>query len=199
MNRLTVSLALVALSVGSVLAGEFHKFTSADGSKSFNGVLLGYHQAAKAVTVRHQRGKVMTFKIFFLSKEDQEYVKEKAPMLAAAEGLSIDTDMNRKKAGEANAGQWICEKTDYSYDVSIDNRLPSDLGEVDFEYSIFVERDRRDAEKTTEVITGSHSVSSFLGSGSESFTTSTVTLENWSDNPPIPSGGGGGGVGGGGG
>lgn len=192
MKTISAFLVIAALGLAPVFADDLYSFTSADGTKSFKGVLLGYNQDKKTVKVRHQRGKIMTFKISHLAEKDHEYIKERAPILAAADGLSIDTDMNRKKVSEGPVGQWICEKTDYSYDVSAVNRLGADLGEVTFDYSIFVERDRRDAEKRNEVITGSHDVSAFLGNGNESFTTSTVTLENWSDNPPIPSGGGGG-------
>ena len=183
---------MLALGIGGTMAEELHEFKSADGSKSFRGLLMAFDANNSKVKVKHQKGKVMIFKISLLSEEDQAYVKQKAPILAAADGLRIDIDMNRKKDGKIEVGGWLCEKINHTYDIEAENSSSNDLGTVDFEYSIFIERNRRNVEARNEVVTGSHSVSSFLGNGDESFTTKQVTLENWSDNPPPPSGGGGG-------
>ncbi len=193
MKRIAAILLIAALGISSGFAEEYHDFTSADGSKTFRGALMGYDADSQAVQVRHHRGRIMRFKISILSDADQEFVKSKAPLLAAAKGLRIDPDMNRKKAGSKKSGGWICEKTTCDYDVSIDNTRANDLGMVEFEYAIFIERNRRDAKSVNEMVTGSYSVSSFIGNGNEFFTTSPITLESWSDNPPIPKGGGGGG------
>lgn len=192
MKRITTFLAIVALGIAGSMAEELHEFKSADGSKTFRGLLMDFDAKNSKVKVRHQKGKIMVFKISLLSEADQAYVKKKAPVLAAANGLRLDLDMNRKSDGKKEAGGWLCEKINHTYDITAENTLSNELGSVDFEYSIFIERNRRNAEPRTEVVTGSHSVSTFLGHGEESFTTQQVTLENWSDNPPPPSGGGGG-------
>ena len=192
MKRITSYIIIALLGLGSAFAEDLHKFTNSDGSKTFRGLLMDFDAKSETVKVRHQRGKVITFKLAILSEEDQDFVKKKAPMMAAAKGLRIETDMNRKSTGKNEAGTWLCEKIIHSYDVAAENTLSKDLGTVEFDYSIFIERNRRNAESRNEVVTGTHSVSTFLGHGEESFTTNEVVLENWSDNPPIPSGGGGG-------
>ena len=193
MKRLSIWLLAAAFATGIGSAEELRKFTSADGSRTFLGTLMGVNSKAQTVKVRHKQGKIMTFKMSLLSPSDQEYVKERAAILAAGEDLRIDTDMNRKSGTKSEQGTWLCEKNHYSYDIAIENTGDETISEVDFEYSIFIERERRNVDKTVEIVTGSHSVSSFLGRSDEFFSTSEVTLENWSDNPPIPSGGGGGG------
>jgi len=193
MKRLSLFLLATVLASGVGLAEELHKFTSADGSKSFLGTLMDVNTSTQTVKVRHQKGKIMSFKMTLLSAQDQEYAKERAPILAAGQGLRVDTDMNRKSGTKAPAGTWICEKNHYSYDIALENTHSESIGDVEVEYSIFIERERRDVDKSIEIVTGSHSITSFLGQSEEEFTTTEVTLENWSDNPPIPSGGGGGG------
>jgi hypothetical protein len=192
MKRITSYIIIAVLGLGSAFAEELREFKSSDGSKTFRGLLMDFDAKSETVKVRHQRGKIITFKLAILSEEDQDFVKKKAPMLAAAKGLRVETDMNRKSAGKNEAGTWLCEKINHSYDVAAENTLSKDLGTVEIEYSIFIERNRRDAESKNEVVTGTHSVSSFMGHDEESFTTQEVVLENWSDNPPIPTGGGGG-------
>lgn len=192
MKRLTIFLLATVLATGVGLAEDLHKFTSADGAKSFLGTLMDVNGKSQTVKVRHQQGKIMSFKMSLLSTADQDYIKERAPILAAGQGLQVDTDMNRKSGTKKAAGTWLCEKNHYSFDVSIENTRPEAIDSVECDYSIFIERERRDVENQTEVITGTHTISSFLGQSDEFFTTSEATLENWSDNPPIPSGGGGG-------
>ena len=192
MKRIATILLCAVFGCGTGLADELHRFTSADGSKSFRGTLMEFDSNSNSVKVLHQQGKVMSFKMSLLSGKDQEYIKERAPILAAVKGLRIDTDMNRKTGTTRAAGDWLCETALYSYDVMLENTLTEAIEGVEFEYSIFIERERRNVENRTEVVSGSHSISTFLGYGDENFTTTEVTLENWSDNPPIPSGGGGG-------
>lgn len=58
-------------------------WTSADGSKTFEGELKAYDEATGSVTV-DMNGRVVTFKQEVLSAEDISYVKEEGPKLAAA-------------------------------------------------------------------------------------------------------------------
>lgn len=55
---------------------EERSFRSADGKKTFVGVLTGYDMATGMVSVRKSDRRIMKFKIEMLSEEDQEYVRE---------------------------------------------------------------------------------------------------------------------------
>ncbi|MGB0743478.1 MAG: sialate O-acetylesterase [Opitutales bacterium] len=70
------------LSAATVLSAEASRtWTSADGQRTFEGVLLDYNDYTRKVTVE-RNGQKLTFHESVLSKDDIEYVKLKAPDLA---------------------------------------------------------------------------------------------------------------------
>ena len=76
--RISAAVAAATLLVGSASA---RIWTSADGSNTFEGDLVGYDAATGMVKVNRD-GKVLTFDEKLLSEDDIAFVKEEAPKLA---------------------------------------------------------------------------------------------------------------------
>ena len=77
--------------------GQARTWTSADGSKTFEGDLVSCDD--NSVTVR--RGiKQMTFKLALLSEEDQKWAKEEGAKIAAAEEKLKVLEDFREQQGE---------------------------------------------------------------------------------------------------
>lgn len=67
-----------------VLSEELKKFTSADGTKSFEGVLNSYDAVSGSVEVKRPRLDPIKFPLAILSAADQAYVKERGAAQVAA-------------------------------------------------------------------------------------------------------------------
>jgi len=92
--------------------------------------------------MRIARGKVLTFPIEILSKQDQKYVEEQGPIVQAKKALSIDTKhySKRTEKNKPAQGQWHFEKYDHNYIVTVENNRDEMLKDVTVEYVFFVER-----------------------------------------------------------
>ena len=158
------------------------------------GRLLEFGALNETVVVRRADGRVVKFKIGLLSEEDQDYVRSRGPLLTAAKGLSVSADLDRMKSAKTQKGRWTQITTPYSYQIELENSLDKVIEGASIEYVIFCERNRKDSTKPAiERIEGSTEISMILAQDEENVTTTEIVLEEWSDNPPIPSGGRGGG------
>ena len=70
-----ICLILVTIGMGSLPA---RTWTSADGSKTFEGTFQSYDEARKQVTVTLHTGKSVTFSINKLSQEDRKFLVQEA-------------------------------------------------------------------------------------------------------------------------
>jgi cell wall-associated NlpC family hydrolase len=81
----SIPLLSLLLSITTPTFGEeTRKFTSADGAKTFEGVLTDYDEARGTVEVKRAGLGPMKFALTMLSEEDQAYIKQQAAALAAA-------------------------------------------------------------------------------------------------------------------
>ena len=81
----------------TAMFGEVRTYVSKDGKKTFRGELIEYEASTKKAKMRIARGKVLTFPIEILSKQDQKYVEEQGPIIQAKRSLSIDTKHYSKR------------------------------------------------------------------------------------------------------
>ena len=174
--------------------GEMRTYVSKDGEKTFRGELIEYESSTKKAKMRIARGKVLTFPIEILSKQDQKYLEEQGPIVQAQKALSIDTKhySKRTEKNKPAQGQWHFEKYAHNYIITVENNRDEMLRDVTVEYLFFVERNRRQYQNKIEKISGSDTIDLVLSNGTETITTKSANLESWSDNPVMPSGGGGG-------
>lgn len=185
---------LIACLPVTAVFGEMRTYTSKDGQKTFRGELIEYESSTKKAKMRMARGKVLTFSINVLSKEDQKYVEEQGPIVQAKKALSIETKhySKRTEKNKPAQGQWYFEKYDHNYIVTVENKRDEMLRDVTVEYTFFIERNRREYQNKIEKVSGSDTIDLVLSNGTETITTKSANLESWSDNPVMPAGGGGG-------
>ena len=189
--RLLILITFIPL---TAMFGEMRTYVSKDGKKTFRGELIEYESSTKKAKMRIARGKVLTFPIEILSKQDQKYLEEQGPIVQAKKALSIDTKHYSKRIekNKPAQGQWHFEKYAHNYIITVENNRDEMLRDVTVEYLFFVERNRRQYQNKIEKISGSETIDLVLSNGIETITTKSAHLESWSDNPVIPTGGGGG-------
>ena len=81
----------------TAIFGDIRTYVSKDGEKTFRGELIEYEASTKKAKMRIARGKVLTFPIEILSKQDQKYLEEQGPIVQAKKALSIDTKHYSKR------------------------------------------------------------------------------------------------------
>ena len=178
----------------TAMFGEMRTYLSKDGKKTFRGELIEYESSTKKAKMRITRGKVLTFPIEILSKQDQKYLEEQGPIVQAKKALSIDTKHYSKRIekNKPAQGQWHFEKYAHNYIITVENNRDEMLRDVTVEYLFFVERNRRQYQNKIEKISSSDTIDLVLSNGIETIATKSAHLESWSDNPVMPTGGGGG-------
>ena len=178
----------------TAMFGEMRSYLSKDGKKTFRGELIEYESSTKKAKMRITRGKVLTFPIEILSKQDQKYLEEQGPIVQAKKALSIDTKHYSKRIekNKPAQGQWHFEKYAHNYIITVENNRDEMLRDVTVEYIFFVERNRRQYQNKIEKISSSDTIDLVLSNGIETIATKSAHLESWSDNPVMPTGGGGG-------
>ena len=178
----------------TAMFGEMRTYLSKDGKKTFRGELIEYESSTKKAKMRITRGKVLTFPIEILSKQDQKYLEEQGPIVQAKKALSIDTKHYSKRIekNKPAQGQWHFEKYAHNYIITVENNREEMLRDVTVEYLFFVEKNRRQYQKKIEKISSSDTIDLVLSNGIETIATKSAHLESWSDNPVMPTGGGGG-------
>ncbi len=178
----------------TAMFGEMRTYLSKDGKKTFRGELIEYESSTKKAKMRITRGKVLTFPIEILSKQDQKYLEEQGPIVQAKKALSIDTKHYSKRIekNKPAQGQWHFEKYAHNYIITVENNRDEMLRDVTVEYLFFVEKNRRQYQNKIEKISSSDTIDLVLSNGIETIATKSAHLESWSDNPVMPTGGGGG-------
>ncbi len=94
-NRTQLILQLTAVFL-LVLGVQARTWTSADGSKTFEGDFDSFDEATKKVTVT-KKGRPMTFSLEIISKDDQTWIQEQ-PSKQDLEGLVAFAESDAGKA-----------------------------------------------------------------------------------------------------
>ncbi|QQL43809.1 hypothetical protein [Sulfuriroseicoccus oceanibius] len=141
-------LAMLGMHAGYGLERD-RTFTSADGTKTFDGYLVEYDSKRDAISVRKEGGRVIKVTLDKLSEADQEFVKENASALAASRDLRVRLEKYRDSStiekGEGTRSSTRVE----GYNVSIENLGKEQIKYLDVRTTIFV---RRAAEKGPDLI-----------------------------------------------
>ena len=105
---------LVAASLAFIGQGPLaaRTWTSADGSKTFEGELRALSETAKTVTVVLEGGKIRTFPISLLSETDRDFLKKEGHkiILAANDGEGAGDTPQAQKIGKNLAKPGILSK-----------------------------------------------------------------------------------------
>lgn len=182
---------------------EERKFFNADKSQSFPATLTDYNEAKKLVTVTLKSGKKKKFSINLLSKEDQEYVKANATILAAARDINVSFKEVKGETTRSKSGLVRTRKTPTGYEIMVYNRSDKTIENLEVRYSYYYcvgSSSATGPRHTPKVLKGVISYPKMYGKYNETRKTDEVVLIRESKKgvaPPAPSGGGG--IGGGGG
>ncbi|MDB4730122.1 hypothetical protein OAF58_01415 [bacterium] len=171
---------LIAFGVtfGGFAQAELHKFTSKDGSKSFEAELTHYVPNQKLVEVRRESGKVMKFKMAVLSEDDQKYVMKRAPVLKVAKDLKVSAKIQIGKKKVVKAKPTKRTTIPKSYRVTFRNTSNLKMEDLEVEYELHWVRDNGSGRKGEEkvVAKGSTLVSAVFPRQDLSFNTEAVNI-----------------------
>jgi len=135
-RTLTILLGCAALVLpASASLLEVRTFKSADGSKSFKGLLLDYNAKKQMVLVRKGIQNVK-FKLSLLSEADAEYVKENAKIVAAARAIRVDFDLYKDKPQRVRTDAERTTTTPAGYEIAVRNWTKKDIGEIEIKYTV---------------------------------------------------------------
>lgn len=164
-------------------AGEPRVFFNPDRSKSFQGQLTGFDMASQKVTVRLTNGRTITFPLGTLSKEDQEFVREKGALLGVANFLDVEMTDVSERGEKAESGNFYITRTDGKYDIAILNRGKSAVGNFEVKYRLYyedavrvVEEKRIDVDRIEKFQEGSFTVEELHSGQQHNETTNSVAL-----------------------
>ena len=140
------------VAVTTACAGELRTFTSADGSKTFEGVLLAYSDEVEKVKVRMKNGREATLPLSALSEKDTKWIRETGIWVLRVAPLEITIKAEKTEAKEiidhAAGGSRTIRSRNEGYTVNIANPTKNEIGDLDADYVIYV---RRIVAETTEV------------------------------------------------
>lgn len=98
-----------ALGIGQLPA---RTWTSADGSKTFEGTLVSYDKDSDKVTVTLRNGKTLTFGADKLSEADKTFLAEQAQAAPAGGGEDLAAALKEQKVGGKLLKPGVLQKLD---------------------------------------------------------------------------------------
>ena len=132
MKKILIGLLGSALFAFPVSALESRTFTSADGSKSFKGVLEDYDAKAGIVNVMQEgRRSPLKFKLSLLSEADQEYVELEGPALAASKAVRLDFEIWKDKRVTAKSDDAKTVTTPAGYEIEVRNWTEHNVSDIE--------------------------------------------------------------------
>ena len=157
---------------------EKRTFKSADNSKSFEGALTGFDAAKGLVTVRMTGGRDVSFKLSILSTEDQEYIKENANVLAAANAIRLDFEIYKDKneAVKVEVAGSKTTTTPAGYEIELRNSSKKDVENVEINYTIFHRKDAENGRGSVAQTSGSLEISTIFSNSDDTNRTLPVNL-----------------------
>lgn len=159
---------------------EKRTFTSADGSKTFEGTLTDYDEKRETVTVRKTGTKTVTFKLNLLSEADIKYVKDNGNALVGANALRLDFDLWKDKPLKKQAGIEKTTTTPAGYTVEVRNWTKKDVDNVKIRYTIFHRKDAENDPGSIAQTTGSFEIETLFAKSDVPQRTEPVNLVRYS-------------------
>ncbi|NNC89923.1 MAG: hypothetical protein HKN82_15805 [Akkermansiaceae bacterium] len=178
-TKFGIALICAALSASS-LAFEQREFHSADGTKSFKALPIGYDKKTKIVTVRKTAGAEIRFKAEHLSEEDRKFLEENADALEASQKLNLDFDIFNGERETIRTDSERTVKTPAGYEIKILNRSKRNIDNVEVEYTIFHRKDAENGPGSIAQTSGSLDISTLFAGREDLNKTRPITLVRYS-------------------
>ena len=159
-------------------AFEKRTFTSADGSKTFEGTLTDYDASAGTVKIR-KGAKTMHFKMELLSADDQAYIKEQGPAIAAGKAVRVDFDLWKDKPKTSRTDISRTTTSEAGYEIELRNWTKKDVSDIEVRYTIFHRKDAENGPGSVVQKKGSYDVTTLFANSYEKTRTDPVTLTRY--------------------
>ena len=179
MKRTILALFTIAALAAPALALEKRTFTSADGSKTFEGRLMDFDAKSSTVVVRKGM-RNMKFNLALLSEKDREYVKENGNALAAANAIRLDFDLWKGKPDTNKTDSERTTTTPAGYDIEVRNWTKKNIENVEIQYTIFHRKDAENGPGSISQTEGSFFVSTLFAGQDRPSKTDPVNLVRYS-------------------
>ena len=180
MRRTLMALLGGALFALPASALERRVFTSADGSKTFEGVLTDYDAKAQTIKISKKGSGVLSFKMALLSEEDHAYIKEEGPALAAAKAIRLDLDVYKDKPITNRSRISRTVTTPAGYEIELQNWTKNDVEDVEIRYTIFHRKDAEDGPGSIGQTKGSMFISTVFANSNDMNRTDPINLVRYS-------------------
>ena len=178
-KNLLVLLGCVVLALPAS-AVEKRTFTSSDGTKTFEGTLKDFNASAGTVKIFKSGTGHLEFKLDLLSEEDQAYVKEEGPALAAARAIRLDFDLWKDKPVTNRGETERTVTTPAGYEIELRNWTKNDITDVEIRYTIFHRKDAENGPGSIAQTNGSMHVSTLFANSNETNRTDPISLVRYS-------------------
>ena len=179
MKRTLFTLLSCAVLGLPAMALEKRTFTSADGSKTFEGRLTDYDAKKGLVTVRKGM-RNLTFKLSLLSEEDVAYVNENANALAAANSIRLDFDLYKDKATTNRTDTERTTTTPAGYEIAVRNWTKNNIEDIEIRYTIFHRKDAENGPGSITTTEGSTHISTLFSNTEDVNRTDPINLVRYS-------------------
>ncbi|BCX49283.1 hypothetical protein HAHE_31910 [Haloferula helveola] len=167
------------------LLAQKRRFESADGKKSFVGILTGYNPETKIVSVKIDR-RTQKFKIDVLSEADQKFVIENGERLAMADSIDVELDDYTDKYTKKTEKRIKDRIYPSGYEIKISNRAKRDYDNVTLEYTVYYGvQGYLEPERETKEASGTIDVKTLTQLGRVTFRTDPVSIVSGELEPVI--------------
>ena len=179
MKRTLITLVTCAIFATPAMALEKRTFTSADGSKSFEGRLMDY-DAKKGMVVVRKGMRNMKFDLKLLSEKDRTYVEENANALAAANAIRLDFDLWKEKPQTVRTDSERTTTTPAGYEIEVRNWTKKSIQNVEIRYVIFHRKGAEDGPGSVVQTEGSYDITHLFAGRDDVTRTDPVDIVRYS-------------------
>ena len=155
-------ISFLIISMGFSAGSQMRTFKSADGSKTLKAKVLDYYQAKGTVKMLREGGKVMTFPVKALSKEDNEYLVSWYQTTMAARKLAVRISDQEEKTSERKTDNARISSYDSGFKFNVWNNGTNPFENIDAKYQIFYTVDGVKGAKNQELIASGKTVISSI-------------------------------------
>lgn len=176
-QRTSIALAAGILCLSDA-PGELREFSNEDGSKTFKAELVNYQPLKKLVEVERESGKRIKFRLDAVSKKDQAYILNRAPLLEIAYNLKVNGRIDPGKKEVTKSPPFKTTKTPKAYRLSFRNNSQLPIQDLTIDYAIHWTKDSGTGRKgeLKKVLEGSSTLSAVLPLQEVSLTTEAVDV-----------------------
>lgn len=170
----------MGLLVMTASSSELRTFSSADKSKTFEGVLVGYSSKTDTVEVRRKGARRTTkFKLEMLSADDQKYVRAQETALKVGSSVAIDM-VAWKGEGVTQRGETVkTTTTPVAYEITVANRSKEEIKDIEVRYTIYYSKDSENGAAVERKHESSFDIETLFAKYEDTTRTDEISLEKY--------------------